>query len=235
MSNIEKDNYFTLRNVDKQYYENFRLPKTLIENLPSDKNARILDIGCGFGQVLQQLVKLGYKNAKGVDISKEAVIFCKQNKLSVELITDIMEYYIEGRYEFIIMNHVLEHVEKHKIIPTLKYIRENLLNDDGSLYLAVPNAQSNTGAYWYFEDFTHNYLFTSGSLIYVLKAAGFNDIRFLDSYHFHETNLIKMIIKKFFLSLYVVNKKFWNKVTSSAYHKPSPVFYSYELICLCKK
>lgn len=44
----------------------------------------------------------------------------------------------------------------------------------------VPNAQSYTGAYWRYEDFTHNIMFTAGSSTYVLRSAGFENIEFLD-------------------------------------------------------
>ena len=134
------------------------------------------------------------------------------------------------------MTHVLEHIEKNKIISTLIYIRERLLTEEGALLLAVPNAQSNTGVYWYFEDFTHNFLFTTGSLLYVLKASGFNTIKFLDSYQLEESkSVIKRFAKRFFLKIYIFNKMFWNKVTTSSYHRPSPMIFSYELLCLAKK
>ncbi len=44
----------------------------------------------------------------------------------------------------------------------------------------MPNAQSHTGCYWAYEDFTHNTLFTAGSLLYVLKMAGFAHIEIID-------------------------------------------------------
>ncbi|MBL0306338.1 MAG: hypothetical protein IPQ25_09965 [Chitinophagaceae bacterium] len=78
------------------------------------------------------------------------------------------------------MSHVLEHIEKEKIIDTLIHIRKNLLKKGGVFLLMVPNAQSYTGAYWRYEDFTHNIMFTAGSCIYVLKAAGFENIEFID-------------------------------------------------------
>jgi hypothetical protein len=31
------------------------------------------------------------------------------------------------------------------------------------------------------------------------------------------------------LAVYKVNRQLWNKVTSSSYHRPSPVVYSYEI------
>jgi len=227
-----KDNYFDLRGIDHSFYKNSKLPKSIIDVLPINKNCSILDIGCGLGQNLLALKKLGFSNLTGIDISIKAVEHCKKNGLNVSLINNIKDLAIEKKYDFIIMSHILEHIERNEIINTLKHIRNNYLSKNGKLYLAVPNAQSNTGVYWYFEDFTHHYLFTTGSLLYVLKAAGFTNIRFLDSYHISERSLIKRIIKKTLLNIYIANKKFWNKVTSSSFHKPSPLIFSFELICI---
>lgn len=102
------------------------------------------------------------------------------------------------------------------------------------LYVAVPNAQSNTGAYWAYEDFTHHTLFSSGSLYYVLKMAGFHQVDFLDIHCLEGLSTFKKYFRKFFLQLYAKKQAFWNKVTNSAYHGKSPIIYSYEIKALAK-
>src|SRR5437016_493267 len=42
-------------------------------HLPTDKNARILDIGCGDGNSVYWLQQSGYKNAGGIDLSAEQI------------------------------------------------------------------------------------------------------------------------------------------------------------------
>jgi hypothetical protein len=98
----------------------------------------------------------------------------------------------------------------------------------------VPNAQSNTGAYWAYEDFTHHTLFTTGSIYYVLKSAGFDSIEFLDPQGTSNSGFAIKIIKRLFLKVYKLKKLFWNKVTSSSYHEPSPEIFTYELKVLAK-
>jgi hypothetical protein len=61
------------------------------------------------------------------------------------------------------------------MIPRLSQISD-LLAPDVGLILMVPNVQSNTSSYWRWEDFTHEWLFTLGSIKYVLKFVGFNHI-----------------------------------------------------------
>ena len=42
----------------------------------------------------------------------------------------------------------------------------------------VKMMQLNTDCYWAYEDFTHYTLFIAGSLLYVLREAGFTNIEF---------------------------------------------------------
>lgn len=139
----------------------------------------ILDIGCGYGTILYGLRNFGFTNIVGIDVSKEAVMYCREQGLNV-IEQDILSYQGEDRYDFVIMSHVIEHLPKEKVIPVLTAIRENLLSRKGEIFIMVPNAQSNTDCYWAYEDFTHNTLFTGGSLLYVLRQAGFKDTNFID-------------------------------------------------------
>jgi SAM-dependent methyltransferase len=222
--------YFILRNVNDEYYTNYKIPKYLLEVLPDNKDASILDIGCGFGCFLRELKKDGYLSAKGIDLSDQAVDYCLKQGFDVKK-SSVSEYAEASKckFDFIVMSHVLEHLAKDEIINTLKLIRRNLLNENGKFCLMVPNAQSNTGSYWAYEDFTHSTLFTSGSLIYVLKAAGYKKIKFLDPDGTGNSGFISKLFKKIFLPLYRAKKIFWNKITSSSYHAQSPEIFTFEL------
>jgi 2-polyprenyl-3-methyl-5-hydroxy-6-metoxy-1,4-benzoquinol methylase len=191
----------------------------------------ILDIGCGFGQTLSGLRDFGYVNLFGIDVDQNAVQFCLKKKLAVELIYDIKIYAknSEKKFDFIIMSHVIEHLEKQHIITTLRDIRKNLLNQNGTMFIAVPNAQSNTGSYWAFEDFTHSTIFTSGSIYYVLKSAGFEIINFIDIDCTAGMPWYKKMLKITALKLFKLKRKLENYATSSSYHKSSPDIFSYEI------
>jgi hypothetical protein len=122
---------------------------------------------------------------------------------------------------------VLEHIEKPRIVPTLRRIRERLMAPGAGLAIMVPNAQSPTGAYWAFEDFTHHTLFTAGSLLFVLRAAGFQSIEFLDPLALEGSRL--RWLRRPLLALYRLNLQLWNKVTGSAFHRGSPQIFSFEI------
>jgi len=219
------------------FYKKYDLPKYFVDVLPKDKSSHIIDIGCGLGQTLLSLKKEGYTNIKGIDISDEAIKNCKKNGLDIKKIKSIIDFCKRNnsKYDFIIMSHILEHIEKKEIIPTLKTIKENLLEKKGKLFISVPNAQSNTGCYWAYEDFTHQTLFTAGSLLYVLREVGFEKIKIIDKDNTTGKTLLKKVIRKIFLKIYILNKEFWNKITSSSYHKPSPKVFSFDIKVLAEK
>lgn len=230
---IQEEKYFQLRNVNPNEF--ISIPDSIKNALPIDKKARILDIGCGLGSFMVFLKNEGYENVYGIDISDEAYLQGQKNNLKVSKIEDILNFNPEEKFDFFYMNHVLEHIEKDKIIPTLTHIYENLLTPTSKGLVIVPNAQSNTGSYWAFEDFTHSTLFTSGSLLYVLKSAGFCDVIFLDRYGYESSSFIIKNFKKIALSVYRFNKSFWNRITASSYHKPSPEIFTFEIKALISK
>lgn len=228
--------YFNLRNVNSDYYLEYRIPLYIKKILPPDKNASILDIGCGFGSFIREVKKLNYNFVKGIDISDQAIEFARKQNFDVKKvsITEFAEQSGE-RFDFIIMSHVLEHINKNEIIDILTLIAVKLLKENGKFCLMVPNAQSNTGSYWAYEDFTHVTLFTSGSLLYVLKAAGFKKTTFLDPDGTENATGLSKILKKIFLPLYRFRKLFWNRITSSSFHQQSPNIFTFELKILAEK
>lgn len=226
---IQKNKYFEYRKVSPEDYKNYKLPLWILNEL-QDKSAKILDYGCGFGQTIIALKNAGYTNVYGVDIEKSAINFCIQNGLAVkEIDLTTLRNPFSIRFDVIIMIHVLEHIPKDQIINTLACIKNNFLSENGKLLIAVPNAQSDVGCYWAYEDWTHTTLFTSGSIYYVLKAAGFEKIEFLDIDCTLGSSYIKALIRRFLLKIYKMKKHFWNKVTSSSFHKGFPEIYSWEI------
>jgi len=231
-NNEKYEDYFKFRDISSKNYTEYKLPIYILNVLPTNKNCNILDIGCGYGQMLLSLREKGYTNLNGVDISGDAVAFCKDKKLNVALVTDLTDHVVDenDKYDVIIMSHVLEHIPKEKIIDTVKFIKNSLLKPGGAFLLMVPNAQSNTGAYWMYEDFTHYTLFTAGSALYVLRAGGFTDITFLDKDGLESAgSWYGKLIRKFFLKIYNFKIDFWNKITLSSFHRPSPRIFSFEL------
>lgn len=142
---------------------------------------------------------------------------------------NIFDFIPKEKFDLIITTHVLEHIPKDKVIEVLTHFKKHVLKENGKIFVAVPNAQSHTGCYWAYEDFTHHTLFTAGSLIYVLKMAGFDNVKIIDKDAMAGSNGIKRLIRKLFLRIYAAKLKFWNRMTNSAFHAPSPQVFSYEV------
>ena len=62
--------------------------KIIIENLPDLNNKVVVDLGCGEGELISQIAKLGAKKAVGIDYSLPAIELAKkkfnQNNLHYE-------------------------------------------------------------------------------------------------------------------------------------------------------
>ncbi len=83
--------------------------KCLLKNV--DKKSQILDIGCGGGPLLAELKELGFANAEGVDISKEAITKCKQRGLNVYQTDAHHLQYEENSFDVLIASDSLEHLQ----------------------------------------------------------------------------------------------------------------------------
>jgi 2-polyprenyl-3-methyl-5-hydroxy-6-metoxy-1,4-benzoquinol methylase len=93
--------YSELRNVKPQHYKDFIIPAYLKYGLPEDKSIRILDIGCGYGQNLRALLKLGYTNLQGIDLDTEAIEFCKSLALPVNQM-DLFDFINQAKEKYLL-------------------------------------------------------------------------------------------------------------------------------------
>ena len=146
--------------------------------LPEDRDAAILDFGCGGGEFLHFLGEQGYRRAQGIDFSAEQVRRCHERGLdAVEHVTDAAAWLDarKGQLSRIVMNDVLEHIPKTECIATLERLRRALA-PGGQLLIKVPNCANVFGLVARYLDFTHEVGFTESSLRQVLVTAGFSDV-----------------------------------------------------------
>lgn len=144
---------------------------------PSDKNSRILDIGCGMGHFLYYLKTKGYTNFNGIDLGKQQIAFCKKYiDINVEK-ADAFEYLKDKKNEFdvIIMNDVIEHIKKANVVELLEYIN-NSLKEEGKVIIKTPNMSNPFGLVSRYQDFTHEAGYNESSILYILNASGFNKV-----------------------------------------------------------
>ena len=148
--------------------------------LPQNKNAAILDFGCGTGDFLYFLKKQGYDDYYGVDISGSQIEYCRKNISNRAERINGMDFLADKkeRYDLIAAHDVLEHIPKSDALRFLELSR-NALKKGGTLILRVPNMSNPFGLDARFNDFTHEFGYTNKSLYQVLYLSGFKDIKIL--------------------------------------------------------
>jgi SAM-dependent methyltransferase len=227
--------YFSHRDVSADRYAGHTLPKYLSAVLPRNRDAKIVDLGCGFGQNICAIRQLGYSNCFGVEPSEDAAGHASST--AVTIYRGTIEQYaatVPRDVEFALMTHVLEHIPKEGIIKMLSIIRTDILAPNGVLLVAVPNASSSTHCYWRYEDWTHTCLFTSGSLLYVLRAAGFQQVEILDPDCRLETRFLFRLPRLMALAVYKLFLRITWRLTHSSLHHGSPIVLSFEVKALAR-
>jgi SAM-dependent methyltransferase len=143
---------------------------------------RVLEIGCGYGTLLEFLAEQGARELIGFEIEKESVDIANKNGMHVELTKDIISSIasIQHKVNAIFMMDVLEHLEIELHSSVLTAARQKL-DKDGHFICQVPNANSALAARMMYDDPTHKRLYTERSLSFYLREAGFTDVKFFSS------------------------------------------------------
>ncbi len=165
-----------------------------------DKNAQVLEIGPGYGEMIGILRSAGFTEVSSIDISPEVVEHIQRvyGANSCEHAADVEAYLSDkhNKYGCIIMLDVLEHIPRELVVPMLRSIHF-ALSPGGSVIIQTCNASSPFGENIYFSDFTHQWDFTEFSLRQVLSNAGFKNSIIL-GYKFPTgiVGLIRTILRK---------------------------------------
>lgn len=210
--------------IIRNYYRKNMLVKALaflVQNsfaMPSyRKNGRVLDMGCGVGDILFLLKKLGFK-AHGLEIDKNAVSIAREKGLDVKLGTfEVTEGYDDNYFDTIRLYHVIEHLNDP--VGCLRIARRKL-KIGGELIIATPNARCLSrfifGRYWSSLDSPrHLFIFSPKSLSLLISREGFQvasieyntSLGLLGSLHFVIFELLKKRIR--FLDTFIGNVLFY--------------------------
>lgn len=147
--------------------------------LPQNREAAILDAGCGVGEIVYWLKNIGFEKTIGVESDAKQIQIAKNLGINGIISADFREFLKnkENAYDCIIARDVLEHFDKKGGLETLD-IFYNSLKDDGRLIIQTPNAESPFGGRYFHYDFTHLSAFTKTSLNHALKTVGFKNTLF---------------------------------------------------------
>lgn len=173
--------------------------------LPKVKSAKILDIGSGAGHFLKFIDEYGYENYIGVDVSREQIDFCRKNVTKKALLIKDLSTYLQNNkntFDFILMNDVIEHLEKEEIIDTLLLVFD-ALKRNSSVLIKTENLKNRWGSAVRYMDFTHTVGFTEESIRQVLLISGFKKINIRTEIHpAHDIKSIMRLLLKFFFEFF---------------------------------
>lgn len=143
--------------------------------LPSDRHSTIVDLGCGQGLLVRELLRHGFVNARGVDISVEQVQLAHDAGIDEVRLGDFSAVFDDEEIDVVIATDFFEHLGRTAVVAAFDMVFQKL-RPRGRLVLRVPNAVSPFGGNYRHGDLTHETSFTPSSLRQVGRATGFADI-----------------------------------------------------------
>jgi 2-polyprenyl-3-methyl-5-hydroxy-6-metoxy-1,4-benzoquinol methylase len=181
------------REVRKRLYEKYRfyqsagnpeeerrqrapyIRRLLSTHFPSDRKARILDLGCGSGTLLYFLRAAGYENISGIDSSPEQIEQARQlgfaNVKQADIFT-FLESAAKDSYEAVAAFDMIEHLTRPELLHLADEVYRTL-TPGGVWIIHAPNAEGFLGSRIRYSDLTHEQAFTPASIMQLALVAGF--------------------------------------------------------------
>lgn len=159
------------------YWEKVYLP--LLSEL--NRNATILELGCGPGLLLQFMTEHGFENVKGIDLAQEQIEIASRKNLDVA-VADVADYLtaVSGKFDAIIAIDFLEHFSRDELIDLVAMIHGAL--KPGGLFISqTPNGQGLFSGQIIYGDLTHMTILNPNSLEQLVRICGFNRVDFFES------------------------------------------------------
>jgi SAM-dependent methyltransferase len=167
---MEDQVYRLLYEVEKEHWW-FAARKEILlsyldRRLPLPPTARLLDVGCGTGAILESFTER--YQAYGTDTAPQAIAFCGERGLTRLHLGTLDTYPASAPFDIITMLDMVEHVEDDG---GLLRSGRRLLRDGGHILIAVPAFPS----LWSRHDelLHHKRRYTRGTLRRLVEGAGF--------------------------------------------------------------
>lgn len=159
-----------IENLTKSYMKNLH---PILKNL--SKNAKILEVGCGNGFILEKLYKIGYENVYGIEPSIDAVRKAEKTtrgNISVNILKKGI--YKPGVFDFIFFFQTFDHIPEPN---NFLEICNNYLKNGGYLLAFNHNVNSLSSLLLKEKspiiDIEHPYLYNFATMKQVFEKNGF--------------------------------------------------------------
>jgi len=155
------------------------LKKLIRDHFPPDKQARVLDLGCGHGTLLYFARQEGYRNIMGVDVSAEQVAAAHHmgiTEVQCGDLMDTMQSLPDGSQDVVVAFDVIEHFTRSELLCFVDEVRR-ILCEGGAWIIHTPNGGSPFIGRIFHGDFTHEQAFTVTSMNQLLLASHFKSVQ----------------------------------------------------------
>ncbi len=147
--------------------------RELIHLLPSNKDAKIVDLGCGFGTFVKPAMDAGYNNVAGYDISQEQVKVAHQLGMKNVHCMDINGFFAKNeKVDVLVGLDIIEHFTKDELMDFLTKTRK-CLNPGGKIIFRTPNMDAPHTSLYAYGDISHETFLNKSSALQVMNSIGF--------------------------------------------------------------
>jgi SAM-dependent methyltransferase len=145
------------------------------------RDARVLELGCGPGDLLEWLRQRGFTAARGIDVSAEQVALARSIGLDAR-VADVFEHLDETHepLDAILAFDFIEHFHRDELMRLVPAVRDALV-PGGRLVVQTPNGAGLFPNAVVHGDLTHMTIFSPDSLRQLLRVHGFDEFRFAET------------------------------------------------------
>jgi len=155
------------------------LDRLVAAHFPADRDARILDLGCGHGAIVEAALRAGYRRVEGVDASPEQVAAAKALGIGGVRQGDLRQALAEqppASLDVVIMFDLLHYFPPDEQVAIIDGVN-HILAPGGRWIVHVPNGEAPFAGRMRYWDYLAAGAFTRASIAQILLASGFREVR----------------------------------------------------------
>ena len=152
------------------------LERLVRKYFPLDRDAPIIDLGCGYGALIHFARRAGYRNVMGVDCSLQQVRAAELlgiDKIGHADLNEALQACADSSIDAVVTFDVIEHLHKEELTVFADEVCR-VLRSGGRWIIHVPNGESPLGSRMRYWDFTHELAFTRESIAQLALSSGFS-------------------------------------------------------------
>ncbi|MCK5803802.1 MAG: class I SAM-dependent methyltransferase [Lentisphaeria bacterium] len=145
------------------------------------RDARIIELGCGSGELLAYLGERDFVNAAGIDVSAEQIERAGERGVAAET-GDVMDFLRHRRdqYDHVLAVDLIEHFTKDELFVLIPLIHA-ALRPGGSLFVQTPNGAGLFAPQIIHGDLTHMTILSEESFQQLVRLHGFGAVEFSET------------------------------------------------------